>query len=120
MWSKKEIREILEQLNGFRYKPAESACSTFCQRDYEGEVGKAISYVRGYFDGLCLDCMDKTNAKTADFDSDYWHHNDLKEDEWHEGCREKHGEPTWYFSFMGRREDREQFFKRNNIQLRAP
>lgn len=120
VWSKINVSEILDRLNQFSYKPPESACRIHCQKDYGEEVGKAISYIRKHFDGLCLDCMDKSKAKTDDYDSDYWLHNSLNERQWDRGCRVKHGEPTWYFSFMGRKEDREQFFKANNIPLRAP
>lgn len=120
VWPRMEVTVILDRLNSFKYKPPESACRSFCQGDYEGAVGRAISTVRNYFDGLCLDCMDKSKAKTANYDSDYWHHNDLEEGEWDSGCRVNHGEPTWYFSFMGRKEDRELFFKKKRIPLRAP
>ncbi|KAI0013958.1 hypothetical protein F4779DRAFT_639098 [Xylariaceae sp. FL0662B] len=57
------------------------------------------------FDGLCLDCMHK--FKTGDEHSDYWEHGRLYE--FDRGCRFKHGQPTWYFSYMGRREIMSKF-----------
>lgn len=120
IWPKKSTCDILVELESFSYTPPGSACRRYCQRNYEGTVRAAISYVRSYFDGLCLDCMDKSKPKTADFDSDYWHHNELDDDEWDRGCRARHGEPTWYFSFMGRKEDREAYCKKKKIRLGAP
>lgn len=56
------------------------------------------------FEGLCLDCMNKSMAtkskKPGSTDVDYWKH-DLYEN-WSSGCRFQHGQPTWYWSFMGR------------------
>lgn len=119
-WPKMEVNEVLDKLSTFSYKPAPSACKQYCQRSYEDEVGKTISYIRGYFDGLCLDCIDKGNPKTWNHDTDYWNHDRLKKHEWDKGCRVKHGEPTWWFSFLGRKEDRDQFCKDNDITLKAP
>lgn len=53
------------------------------------------------FDGLCLDDIKRT--KKNDVDEDYWEH-DIEKD-WSSGCRIAHGQPTWYFSFMGRKTD---------------
>jgi len=47
--------------------------------------------------------MDKSKPKTGDIDQDYWDHD--KERNWDYGCRIRHGQPTWYFSFMGRKAD---------------
>ncbi|RAH40447.1 uncharacterized protein BO95DRAFT_457380 [Aspergillus brunneoviolaceus CBS 621.78] len=71
---------------------------THCGCNWEAAVAGAAKRVEGYFDGLCLDCMDNTKnlEKGGDRDRDYWAYD--------VGCRIKHGEPTWYFSFMGRRE----------------
>jgi hypothetical protein len=56
------------------------------------------------FEGLCLDCMNKSLAtkskEPGSTDVDYWKH-DLYES-WSSGCRFRHGQPTWYWSFMGR------------------
>lgn len=120
IWPKMGVGSILEHLVAFSYQPPESACHACRERDYERDVCQAIGIVLKYFDGLCLDCMDKSKAKTADYDSDYWSHNSLDEDGWDRGCRVRHGEPTWYFSFMGRKEDQERFFKTKNIPLHAP
>ncbi|GFN21588.1 PAN domain family protein [Aspergillus tubingensis] len=77
-----------------------------CNTAWGAIVLRAAKTVAEYFDGLCLDCMDlsKDLRSDGDRDEDYWKHNELKK--WDTGCRVKHGEPTWYFSFMGRREKR--------------
>ncbi|PYI31593.1 hypothetical protein BP00DRAFT_446416 [Aspergillus indologenus CBS 114.80] len=77
----------------------------FCEHDWKAVVAGAAKRVEAYFDGLCLDCMDLTKNlhKGGDRDRDYWAYM-LPRDRYDENCRIKHGEPTWYFSFMGRRE----------------
>lgn len=76
-----------------------------CDSDWKFVVEDARETTETYFDGLCLDCMDSTkNVRPGgDGDDDYWVYNQRR-DRYDEGCRVKHGEPTWYFSFMGRRE----------------
>ena len=46
--------------------------------------------------------MDLSKPKHDSVDEDYWKHGDLEG--WDSGCRIKHGESTWYTSFMGRNE----------------
>ncbi|GLA02321.1 hypothetical protein AnigIFM60653_001724 [Aspergillus niger] len=109
------IQEMLERLSLFDAKNMRSytnprtgkvgSCIS-CNQSWGDIVLKAASTVSKYFDGLCLDCMDlsKDLRSGGDRDDDYWMHNELRN--WDRGCRIKHGEPTWYFSFMGRREKR--------------
>ncbi|KAL8828735.1 MAG: hypothetical protein Q9191_002421 [Dirinaria sp. TL-2023a] len=119
-WTRLETHEILDRLGSFKYTPPRNACLRYCQKDYEATIQGTISLVRRYFDGLCLDCMDKSKSKTGDSDSDYWYHNELEENEWDHSCRESHGQPTWYFSFMGRKEDQKTYFKGKWVPVRAP
>ncbi|RHZ63233.1 uncharacterized protein CDV56_107643 [Aspergillus thermomutatus] len=78
-----------------------------CRLDGKVIVQRAISRVASYFDGLCLDCMDRTKGLRVEGnkDDDYWSHNAWK-DSYDRDCRISHNEPTWYFSFMGRKEKR--------------
>lgn len=101
---------IIERLSKFSFEPKPSACNN-CRSSYKAIVELARSRTRGYFDGLCLDCMDKSKSKTDDEDTDYWEHNNLDEDDVIRGCRTSHGQPTWYFSYMGRREVRDKFLR---------
>jgi hypothetical protein len=45
--------------------------------------------------------MDISKPKTGDLDTDYWEHDRIRD--WSRQCRIKHGQSTWYFSFMGRK-----------------
>lgn len=103
------INVILDRLDHFKYNPSKEACSTYCQRDYKRIVIGVQIATRNYFDGLCLDCMDRSKPKTGDVDKDYWRHHLLEEDDWVTSCRFPHKQPTWYFSFMGRKEERDRF-----------
>jgi len=49
------------------------------------------------------------NERNEDYD--YWHHADRFTYDTH--CRIKHGQPTWYFSFMGRKEKMAIFQKKD-------
>lgn len=104
------MNEILERLNKFHFEPKKSACF-HCRSDYQGTVKLAQTRTRDYFDGLCLDCMDKNKAKAGDEDGDYWRHNDFPDRNLSRNCRNSHEEPTWYFSFMGRKEDIDRFLR---------
>lgn len=46
--------------------------------------------------------MDASKPKLDSDDQDYWKHAGLGV-AWSQGCRIRHKQPTWYFSFMGRR-----------------
>ncbi|KAI1287747.1 hypothetical protein F5Y03DRAFT_380293 [Xylaria venustula] len=63
-------------------------------------VRRASSKVRDNFDGLCLDCMHK--FKTGDDNCDYFAHD--RPGHYDHNCRVRHKQPTWYFSYMGRKE----------------
>ncbi|KAK0513132.1 hypothetical protein JMJ35_004118 [Cladonia borealis] len=105
------MNEILDRLEKFNFEAKLSACGA-CRRDYKSPVEETVEFVRYYFDGLCLDCLNRSKPKLKDPDMDYWRHHTLKEHEWITGCRFRHKQPTWYFSFMGRKEDRDRFMGR--------
>ncbi|KAI4126790.1 MAG: hypothetical protein LQ338_003575 [Usnochroma carphineum] len=111
------IDDILQNLTKFSYEASASACGK-CRQDYKGIVARVASSVRGYFNGLCLDCLDHSKPKTGDIDQDYWCHDKLKEYEWVHGCRFPHKQPTWYFSFNGRKEERDRLVKQRELERR--
>lgn len=113
------MKEILDRLDKFVYVPHREACDSCRYLKIEEIVGKAEIRARGYFEGMCLDCMDRSQPKFGkNVDMDYWYHHTKKEHEWilpmREGakpCRVKHHQPAWYYSFMGRQQDRDLFAK---------
>lgn len=55
-------------------------------------------------------------TKTGDIDEDYWRHDDKRQ--WDAGCRINHDQPTWYFSFMGRRSIMRKYMDNKKRQTR--
>ena len=105
------MSDLLSHLDKFKYEPHSLTCSTHRRLDLESTVDDAKTRTKDYFDGLCLDCLDRSKPKTGDVDMDYWRHNMLEEDDWVSGCRFRHKQSTWYFSYMGRLETRKHFDK---------
>lgn len=101
---------ILQRLNKFSFEAKIKACFR-CRTNYKTIVNDAQNKTRSYFEGLCLDCMDKTKPVTGDADKDYWQHDSLGESDFIGGCRCGHHQPTWYFSFMGRQEVMHRFLR---------
>lgn len=64
--------------------------------------------------------MDRTKPVTGDHDMDYWEHDDLRVSDFSRECRTKHAEPTWYFSFMGRRDVLDRFVRNKRARERRP
>ena len=105
------MNEILDRLKNFKFESNSCSCEV-CQQDFQGKVARIAQFVRRYFDGLCLDCLDRSKPKLGDLDLDYWQHHKLKEHDWIENCRFPHKQPTWYFSFNGRKEERDRLVKK--------
>ena len=118
------MSDILYQLsNNFRAVQPQTCGSYECSFEFGEVVRKAVEKARSYFDGLCLgklhqlprarsnsvadgvivDCISLSHPKLADHDEDYWNHANLGV-AWDDGCRVRHKQPSWYFSFMGRRQ----------------
>lgn len=118
------MEKILERLDGFVYMPHQEACSTCRRIGIADGVRSAKDRTRNYFEGMCLDCMDKSQPKMgADVNMDYWDHHKRKEHELVvplragvKPCRVQHRMPTWYHSFMGRQRDRDRFKKRREAE----
>lgn len=103
---KKSVQEILDSKGfvNFECKVPEGACfscTTYCNPAVVAGVRRTV---QEHFDGLCLDCM--TRTKSGSVDEDYWDHD--KDKAWSRGCSISHDQPTWYFSFMGRKTDMER------------
>jgi hypothetical protein len=97
------IDEMTDRLGEFSFQASQSSC-LHCFKDYALLMDCATEKVDNAFDGLCIDCMDRTKSKTRDEDSDYVHHNRKNiTAKYAHKCRINHGEMTWWYSFMGRR-----------------
>jgi len=115
----RSIREILDSPGFVEFEckipPGTCAsCSSNCQ---PAKIQAVRSKILSDFDGLCLDCMDLSLPKIdGDVDRDYWEHD--KNRIWDVDCRISHSQPTWYFSFMGRRAEMKahQLKKNQNFQ----
>ena len=105
--SRDSIHSLLQRLKTFKYKVADkNACIKNCRRNYDKTAQKARLRTEKYFDGLCIDCMNRTKPKLKDHHADFWNYNNFHdEDGWFKGCRVRHKQPSWYYSFMGREED---------------
>lgn len=112
---KDPMTTILKRLNNFSFEASKNACGS-CSIDYKRLVAAAQSKTRSYFDGLCLDCMDITKPVLKDVDMDYWEHDSVEESDLMGHCRISHHQPTWYFSFMGRREVLDRFLRGKRAQ----
>lgn len=122
LYPNESIQYLLDGLENFHYTKAEEACAT-CSADEDYNVQKVCQSVKDNFVGLCLDCMDISKPKIGDVHRDYWLHDRLQV--WDKGCRIRHGRSTWYFSFMGRREEmdahqREQRRRKEQLKIVAP
>ncbi|KAJ0418748.1 hypothetical protein BJY00DRAFT_175637 [Aspergillus carlsbadensis] len=93
----------LEEFNATNVRPANATVCVACDKNWGAIIRNAIAEVTKYFDGLCLDCMNVSALLDhgRDPDHEYWH---PLRGLWDINCRIKHGDATYYFSCMGRRE----------------
>lgn len=117
-FGKCSARSILTRLDGFSMGPLRGECDS-CDIDWEDVVDRAVRRTKRYFDGLCLDCMDRSHAKRETVDKDYWNHNAAVGGRWDSRCRINHGEPTWYVSWRGRDETRQKLMKSQRLSVRG-
>jgi hypothetical protein len=79
--------------------------------DWESVVLKAKAHTEAYFDGLCLDCMDRSKTHGNYAGSEYWKVNSSVGARWDTRCRIRHNQSTWYVSWMGRTDVRERIMR---------
>jgi hypothetical protein len=84
-----------------------------CRIDWGEEVARARTATLRSFDGLCIDCMDRSRPKRGDGDVDYWRQLESIDGRWDVNCRVRHGEPSWYISWCGRAEHRQKLIDRH-------
>jgi hypothetical protein len=109
VFPKNSVSTILSRMQDFGLAPAEE-CG-FCSVDWHEVVANAREDTEDNFDGLCLDCMDRSRPKKDD-DRDYW--TKCKSGyggRWDLNCRLHHGQQTWYVSWCGRDEHRRKLLE---------
>jgi hypothetical protein len=108
-FSKKPTKEILimPDFIGFVVNIPFRACISCHRNANASSIRNVRLKIMNDFHGLCLDCMQQT--KTDSVHEDYWKRDMMQQ--WDKGCRIKHGEPTWNFSFMGSKTDMEKYWK---------
>ncbi|KAG9689752.1 hypothetical protein KCU95_g15784, partial [Aureobasidium melanogenum] len=111
---RKSVTAICHELGSFEKHfqlPQSSKSCASCAKDWTGVVAHAVESIQEYFNGLCLDCIDHTQAKFLDEHDDYWNHLSFNT-KWDLKCRVSHGQASWYSSFMGRFDTRDSLLKR--------
>jgi len=103
---KNSVNKLLERLEMFHMGPI-GTCFKCCI-DWNSKVKEARKSTRRYFDGLCIDCMDRSRPKRDNTDLDYWKQAESINGRWDHNCRILHGEPSWYVSWCGRDEHRQK------------
>ncbi|TVY29433.1 hypothetical protein LHYA1_G001871 [Lachnellula hyalina] len=115
----KSNKDVTDSIGFLHWKCSipKGACY-LCQNQLSGaNIRKTRSDLMSYWEGLCLDCMDISQPKTGDSDTDYWLHNRLRI--WGSRCRLSHTRNTWYFSFMGRPEVMTKFQQEQQARKKA-
>ena len=104
------VIQVARRLKAFdyNYTPKCARCRSI---DWETIVLKAQTNTLGYFNGMCLDCMDRSKPRGEDPDDEYEKHNQSVNGRWDTQCRIKHGRPTWYISWLGRSDIREKILR---------
>ncbi|KAF8866825.1 hypothetical protein BDZ45DRAFT_667502 [Acephala macrosclerotiorum] len=111
------VQQVLQGLGKFSYNAPNEDCP-MCSQDFAASMGMATRMVQNNFGGLCLDCIDK--AEKRDHDVDYKHHHQWSRvwDMGGTGCRFEHSQPSWYFSWMARKQAADFFERERDARKR--
>ena len=108
------MQTIIDRLQQSIYNVSDNACLHCHTGKYGTKELQAGRVTQKYFDGLCLDYMNRDNPKLRDHHEDYWNHSDFRhEDGRLDHCRIRHKQSTWYHSFMGRDKDKLQLLRKH-------
>lgn len=108
---KKSVNMLLAMIAKLRFDPGPPACEKFCRQEFGNRVHVAMAYMHIQFQGLCLDCINRSTPKSDNVDLDFWILDSVPPSDGVGKCRLQHLEPTRYFSYMGPEEARDRFFK---------
>ncbi|KAF2491001.1 hypothetical protein BU16DRAFT_442825, partial [Lophium mytilinum] len=99
------LSDITHRIRQFKHHSAAPNCTT-CNINWVGVVFRAVRATEAYFDGLCLDCMERSRGR--DGDENYWRQCGSVDKLWDSRCRITHGEPSWYVSWLGRNDHKQK------------
>ncbi|KAF7955219.1 uncharacterized protein EAE97_000478 [Botrytis byssoidea] len=100
--NKKSIQEILDSFDKFVCVIPEKACMN-CRVHLNSIAIKRIrNEIQSSFHGMCLDCMYKSSEGS---DMAFVYYQSDLEKEYSMSCRIHHGQSSWYWSNMGKKED---------------
>jgi hypothetical protein len=108
------IQQIIERLGTFKYTH-EPVCNRRRSIDWESIVRAAKSHTENYFDGMCLECMDRSKPQSENLDDENWKHNTDVNGRWDTRCRIKHNQSTWYVFWLGRPHGREKILRGSDV-----
>lgn len=100
-FTKVSVHEMLRRLDLCKFDGDPPKSCVMCRIDCQKVVKYARQMTASYFDGLCLHCIEKTadDSKRAEKQT-YWYVGWTEN--WDDECPGvRHGEPSWYFSYMG-------------------
>ncbi|KAL5397809.1 hypothetical protein PMIN03_008740 [Paraphaeosphaeria minitans] len=98
------LAEIIDELDKFEFSPKTINCdSGACAHDFKNSVNIAIRKAKFAFDGLCLDCMERSNIDHMEGQTRqaFLEKNSPFKGCWDIDCRYGHGRASWYYSWMG-------------------
>lgn len=116
----KSVRDILQHPGTIHFRcvlPAE-ACEA-CKANFQpSKISRARDGSLTTFDGMCLDCMARSKGGQNGTNRSYWVHDTQRQ--WDTNCRINHGQATWFFSFLGKKKDMDDYENRKmNMEGRA-
>jgi hypothetical protein len=89
------LADIIDYLEKFEFVPKTAACeSGACRHDFKNSVHIAIRKARFAFDGLCLDCMERSQADDTSR-KEFLEKNAPYKGCWDMDCRFGHGRASW-------------------------
>ncbi|KAH9216437.1 hypothetical protein DL95DRAFT_460295 [Leptodontidium sp. 2 PMI_412] len=106
------IQKVLDDLRNFEYDSPNQTCG-LCKEDFgKAVVRPTVNSTQHSFDGLCLDCMDLAGRR--DWDRDYDNHRYIGS----ENCRIYHGQPSFYFSWIARKQQPDYYERERDTRKR--
>lgn len=104
------FQEILDRMANFAFD-YNRGCSRCRSIDWVYVVQMTRQAAQVHFDGLCLDCMDRSELKGKSADGEYMWENASVNGRWDKRCRVPHEQGTWYVSWLGRDDIRQKLLK---------